>query len=256
MLTVFGRRIDRQGAFSTVITSVRVILNTGILLPMNSQHLSWLWQRMVHSQETNCCTLMNLEALDEVAHSGWAMSRQENCPHKGKSSPASPPPVATVPEEPTARTFFSEESFQLLRQLPWEKALCVQQWQNCGWAGWTGSEGYTQSGPRRSELPHKIVNDATGVYFADWGMFHIYYIMIFFSLYLLFCGIVVSTCSFISYQLSDKICLYHTTDYAYWNYCGRETSTMQQTFLISVVVGYSACCKIPCNVVCNVLYCM
>ena len=48
---------------------------------------------------------MNPEALDEVAHSGWAMSRQENCPHKGRRGPASPPPVAAVPEEPTAPFF-------------------------------------------------------------------------------------------------------------------------------------------------------
>ena len=148
MMTVFGRQIDRQGAFSTVITSVIVMLNTGILLPTscgNVQHPSWFWQRMVHSRsqlgrpETSCCTLMNPEALDRVAHSGWAMSWQENCPHKGKRCPVFPPTVAAVPEEPTAP--FSEESFQLYRQCPWERALCVQQWQKGGWIGWTGSKG-------------------------------------------------------------------------------------------------------------------
>ena len=45
-------------------TSVRVMLNTGILLPTSSgnvQHLSWFWRRMVHSRsqlgrpETICC---------------------------------------------------------------------------------------------------------------------------------------------------------------------------------------------------------
>ena len=52
------------------------------------------------------CTLMNPVALDEVAHSGWAMRQQQNCPHSGRRGPVSPPPVAAVPEEPTA-PFFS-----------------------------------------------------------------------------------------------------------------------------------------------------
>ena len=45
---------------------------------------------------------MNPVALHEVAHSGCANRRQANCPHSGRRGPASPPPVAAVPEDPTA----------------------------------------------------------------------------------------------------------------------------------------------------------
>ena len=128
MMTVFGWRIDRQGAFSTIITSVRVMLNTGILLPTsygNVHPFSWFWWRMVYSwsqlgmSEAICCTLMNPEPLDEVAHSGGAMSWQENCRHKGKRGLAFPPPVAAVPEEPTAPFF--------RRKLPVVEAMSLRE---------------------------------------------------------------------------------------------------------------------------------
>ena len=47
------------------------------------------------------------------------MSWQENCRHKGKSGPASPPPVAAVPEELTAPFF--------RRKLPVVEAMSLRE---------------------------------------------------------------------------------------------------------------------------------